>query len=85
MQTCFSLCALLRLNCSEVGLQVCLRRCAALQALNDSGLGEALIGGGLMDELRQPVFSVGLKGVDPANADKVRPHSPALCLQGWSV
>ena len=53
-----------------------------LQALNDSGLGEALIGGGLMDELRQPVFSVGLKGVDPANADKVRPHSPTLCLQG---
>ncbi|KAK9805775.1 hypothetical protein WJX73_008308 [Symbiochloris irregularis] len=41
------------------------------KALNDSGLGEALIGGGLMDELRQPVFSVGLKGVDPPDAAKV--------------
>ena len=51
-----------------------------LQAMNDSGLGEALIGGGLMDELRQPVFSVGLKGVDPANADKVSPGWPKpLC------
>ena len=30
-----------------------------------------------MDELRQPVFSVGLKGVDPANADKVSPDWPA--------
>ena len=45
-----------------------------MQALNDSGLGEALIGGGLQDELRQPVFSIGLKGVDPANADKARPR-----------
>lgn len=27
----------------------------------DSGLGESLIGGGLEDELRQPIFSVGLK------------------------
>ena len=50
-----------------------------MQALNDSGLGEALIGGGLMDELRQPVFSVGLKGVDPANADKVCALLHALC------
>ena len=41
------------------------------KALNDSGLGEALIGGGLMDELRQPVFSLGLKGVDPADSQKV--------------
>ena len=43
------------------------------KALNDSGLGEALIGGGLQDELRQPVFSVGLKGVAPGtgDADKV--------------
>ena len=31
------------------------------KALNDSGLGESLIGGGLEDELRQPIFSVGLK------------------------
>ena len=42
------------------------------KALNDSGLGEALIGGGLGDELRQPVFSLGLKGVDPANTAKVQ-------------
>lgn len=41
------------------------------KALNDSRLGEAVIGGGMDDELRQPVFSVGLKGVDPANIAKV--------------
>lgn len=37
----------------------------------DSGLGEALIGGGLEDELRQPMFSIGLKGVKPEDMDKV--------------
>ena len=31
------------------------------QALNDSGLGAALVGGGVDDELKQPIFSVGLK------------------------
>jgi hypothetical protein len=31
------------------------------KALNDSGLGESLIGGGVEDELAQPVFSLGLK------------------------
>lgn len=31
------------------------------KSLMDSGLGEALIGGGMEDELRQPTFSVGLK------------------------
>ena len=41
------------------------------KALNDSGLGEAIIGGGLQGELCQMGFSLGLKGVDPANADKV--------------
>lgn len=41
------------------------------QALNDSGLGAAPIGGGVDDELKQPIFSVGLKGVDPVDADKV--------------
>ncbi|GBF88872.1 presequence protease [Raphidocelis subcapitata] len=41
------------------------------KALNDSGLGAALIGGGIDDELKQPIFSVGLKGVDPAATDKV--------------
>lgn len=41
------------------------------KALNDAGLGEALIGGGLSDELRQPTFSVGLKGVAAGDADAV--------------
>lgn len=41
------------------------------KALNDSGLGESQIGGGLMDDLRQPVFSLGLKGVDPKDSKKV--------------
>ena len=41
------------------------------QALNDSGLGAAVIGGGIDDELKQPIFGLGLKGVDPANVDKV--------------
>eukprot|EP00955_Chlamydomonas_euryale_P078320 363131-Chlamydomonas_euryale.AAC.5 len=43
-----------------------------VQALNDSSLGEAVIGGGIDDELRQPIFSLGLKGVKPEDADKVR-------------
>ncbi len=41
------------------------------KALNDSGLGESLIGGGIEDELVQPIFSVGLKGVKPEDKDKV--------------
>jgi Zn-dependent M16 (insulinase) family peptidase len=41
------------------------------KALIDSGLGEGLAGGGLDDGLRQPMFSIGLKGIDPANADKI--------------
>jgi len=41
------------------------------KALNDSGLGAAVLGGGMDDELKQPIFSVGLKGVDPANVDKL--------------
>src|SRR6202165_459309 len=41
------------------------------KALIDSGLGEALTGGGLDDGLRPPMFSVGLKGIDPADAEKV--------------
>jgi Zn-dependent M16 (insulinase) family peptidase len=31
------------------------------KALNDSKLGAALVGGGMDDELKQPVWSVGLK------------------------
>lgn len=41
------------------------------KALTDSGLGESLIGGGIEDELRQPVFSIGLKGVQEEDAQKV--------------
>jgi presequence protease len=41
------------------------------KALIDSGLGEGLAGGGLDDNLRQPMFSIGLKGIDPADAGKV--------------
>ena len=41
------------------------------RALTESGLGERMIGGGLSDELRQPTFSLGLKGVDPADSQKV--------------
>jgi Zn-dependent M16 (insulinase) family peptidase len=41
------------------------------KALNDSGLGESIIGGGVEDELRQPVFSLGLKGVKEEDVGKV--------------
>src|SRR5262249_29399189 len=41
------------------------------KALIDSGLGEGLAGAGLDDGLRQPMFSIGLKGIDPADAGKV--------------
>jgi len=39
--------------------------------LTDSGLGSAVIGGGLSDELSQATFSIGLKAVAPEDADKV--------------
>ena len=41
------------------------------KALIDSGLGEALVGGGLETELRQIVFSTGLKGIAEDAADRV--------------
>ena len=41
------------------------------KALTDSGLGEGLTGSGIADDYRQPMFSVGLKGIDAANAPKV--------------
>jgi Zn-dependent M16 (insulinase) family peptidase len=41
------------------------------KALIDSGLGEALAGTGLDSGLRQPMFSIGLKGIDAGDADKV--------------
>jgi hypothetical protein len=41
------------------------------KALTDSGLGSAVIGGGLDDGLQQATFSVGLKGVKAADVDAV--------------
>ena len=41
------------------------------KTLMESGLGAAITGGGLSDELLQATFSVGLKGVEPANAKAV--------------
>lgn len=41
------------------------------KALIDSGLGEGMIGGGLGTSSRQATFSVGLKGVEEGNAEKV--------------
>jgi presequence protease len=41
------------------------------KALVDSGLGEDIAGRGLDDELLQPMFSVGLKGIDPSGTEKV--------------
>ncbi|VAI49572.1 unnamed protein product [Triticum turgidum subsp. durum] len=39
--------------------------------LLESGLGEAIVGGGVEDELLQPQFSIGLKGVSEDNIEKV--------------
>lgn len=57
------------------------------KAMNDSGLGAAVIGGGIDDELKQPIFGLGLKGVDPANVDKVWAwvHTVWNCGQGYNV
>jgi Zn-dependent M16 (insulinase) family peptidase len=41
------------------------------RALIESELGEDLAGGGMQDELRQTVFSIGLKGVETSNAAQV--------------
>ena len=41
------------------------------KALTDSGLGEGLTGSGLAEDLRQPYFTVGLKGIDEADGGKV--------------
>ena len=41
------------------------------KALIDSGLGEDLTGAGLVDSLRQLMYSTGLKGIDPAAAAAV--------------
>ncbi|KAJ4839629.1 Presequence protease 1, chloroplastic/mitochondrial [Turnera subulata] len=39
--------------------------------LLESGLGEAIVGGGVEDELLQPQFSIGLKGVSEEDIQKV--------------
>nr|XP_016502803.1 PREDICTED: presequence protease 1, chloroplastic/mitochondrial-like [Nicotiana tabacum] len=39
--------------------------------LLESGLGDAIVGGGIEDELLQPQFSIGLKGVAEENIQKI--------------
>lgn len=41
------------------------------KTLLESGLGDAIVGGGLEDELLQPQFSIGLKGVSKDDIKKV--------------
>lgn len=41
------------------------------KVLLESGLGEAIVGGGVEDELLQPQFSIGLKGVSPDDIQKI--------------
>ncbi|HEU5101846.1 MAG TPA: insulinase family protein [Roseiflexaceae bacterium] len=41
------------------------------KALIDSGLGEDVTGAGLVDSLRQMMFSTGLKGIDAGDADAI--------------
>jgi presequence protease len=41
------------------------------KALIDSGLGEGLTGSGVAEDLLQPYFTVGLKGIDEADAKQV--------------
>ncbi|MHA6690688.1 insulinase family protein [Devosia sp. A449] len=41
------------------------------KALTESGLGEGMTGGGIGAGLRQPMASFGMKGIDPADAEKV--------------
>ncbi len=41
------------------------------KALTDSGLGEGLTGSGVAEDYRQPMFTVGMKGIDEADGGKV--------------
>jgi presequence protease len=41
------------------------------KALIDSGLGGGIVGGGVDSELRQWMFSIGLKDIDPADAGQI--------------
>ena len=49
------------------------RAAPLFKTMTESGLGEAVTGGGLEDELRQPTFGIGLKGVSQENIAKVEP------------
>jgi presequence protease len=40
------------------------------KALTDSGIGEGMVGSGIESDLRQPMFLVGMKGVDEGDGDK---------------
>mmetsp|Transcript_24982 Transcript_24982/g.54016 ORF Transcript_24982/g.54016 Transcript_24982/m.54016 type:complete len:1053 (+) Transcript_24982:155-3313(+) len=51
------------------------------KTLTESQLGESVTGGGLSDELLQSTFSVGLKGVQGADAGKVEALIEASLLQ----
>ena len=42
------------------------------KALIDSGLGDTVVGGGIHTELRQTYYSIGLKGIQESDADKVQ-------------
>ena len=53
------------------------------KALIDSGLGEGLTGSGLADDFRQPYFTVGLKGIDEADAGKVEALILATLAASW--
>lgn len=46
-------------------------------------MGPCVAGGGLGDELRQPVFSLGMKGVKPEDANRVCQSSMLQCIP-WS-
>lgn len=54
-----------------------------MKAVNDSALGESVVGGGTDDTLRQPTFTMGLKGVKPEDVDKAR--SLRACLHSLLV
>lgn len=51
-----------------------------VKAINDSGLGESIVGGGVDDTLRQATYSMGLKGVEPDDVEKVPPSVASACL-----
>jgi Zn-dependent M16 (insulinase) family peptidase len=54
------------------------------KVLMESGLGEAIIGGGMDDDLRQPAFSIGLKvrpRHHPSNLPGVGNEEPFIEVQ----